>query len=219
MRFILFIMMALISLPGLCQEEDEAFLEEISEERLKKVEKANELNRAREDIQKKTFDMAHELQKIGKDKLDYAALFDDKVQAILQQALKESAIRNQSPEFIRAMIMGKVKGKPMEKVFTQFPKLLDIIVDIMRDREALPGLIRLFSKKEDLKNYAIFWVCLVIVGYFIRKKFIPQEIPFFRRMTMRILFSLFMTTVSLSVFYTMFKPEVGPAVSVVARHF
>ncbi len=219
MKLIAFILMVSISLPGFGQEEDEGFYEELSEERLKNSHEANKINEVRHDIEEKTYSVAEELQKIGRQQLDYAALFDDKVQAILQQGLKESKIRKQSPEFIRAMIRGKVKGGPLEKVFTQFPLLLEICVDVMRDDHALPGLIRLFSRKKDLENYAMIWFVLLIAGYFLKKKIIPKELPFLRRFVSSLIFSCCMTGISLVIFYNMFKDEVGPTVNVILKHF
>ncbi len=117
------------------------------------------------------------------------------------------------------MILANVQGKPAHKIFTKFPKTLDISVDILRDQEAMPAMLGIFARKNALKVYFFSWIGIMIFGYLFKKIFFSKRWPAFKRFSMSLLLSLTLSAFSLWLFYYIFTKEVGPTLAVIGRHF
>lgn len=223
LKILFLLSLCFISLSGLCQEEsevindDEATIEELESSRHDRLEKVQAIQETTEAIQ--NMNPLEQIQALGYKQLDAAALMDKKVQVILQKMFSDGLMNNQSPEVVREMILDKASGSFWEKLFKRYPKILDIFVDILRDREAFPGLIGIMGKSEDLKTYFYIWLAIIVFGILIRKKYIKKKWPFMKRFFVRTSINLSLSVVSLYIFYKMFQVEVGPTVRIIAKHF
>ncbi len=218
MRFVLLFILAFYSLPGFTTEEDDKLTDELHNIRKKHAEQAVMIDKTRQNLQDSTLNIADQIKGLGHKTIDSAALLDDKVQALLQKALAESQIRSQSPVFIRAMILGKIAGKPYEKFLLRFPVLIDIMVDVIKDKDALPGLLRILSRQDDLKMYFYVWVGLLILGFILKKIFFPKIMSAWKKFCGGILLSFSLTSISLGFFYYLFSTEIHPTVKIIGHH-
>lgn len=199
--------------------DDEEFLDEMEADRKNQVEQAVKLNETREHFEGQITNLPEQVKKITSEGLGGIDFSDEKGRERLKQLFAQSGIRNQSPELIKAMIMGKVKDRPFEKIFQRFPKLLDIAVDVFRDKDAMPGLIDILGRKRELKIYMYVCIGIFIFGFFMRKFLIPKNWGFTKRLFLRMTLSLLLMGVSIGVFYKLFQREISPTVKIVMAHF
>lgn len=222
-----FILIILLSLPGLCQEDDgtasavpmdeEDPAQEAAEYRKTQIRGHKSL-----EIANDALNVTDELQLLGKEKLHALSLMDDKVQAELQLLIKKANLSSKAPEEIRESLENQMAGTKVEKLFKRFPKLLDAGVDLLRDQDALPGLIRVLGRKKDLKNYlyislSIFVFAILFRRFYLKKRL--QEMSFFKRQFISLGTSIFFSTVTLFIFYSIFKKDLQNTVSIIGKNF
>ena len=195
--------------PGFCQDDEGIETDLIVEERAKKA-KAQAL------IQD-TAAAASEFS-LSKQLKNSTEIFDPKFQKNLEMTFANAKLWERTPEEVRKIIEEGSRGKPAEKVFKSFPKLLTVFTDILHDKEAVPGFIRILGKKQKLKQYFAIWVVLIIGVWLFRKYFLPPEPSFMRRMFTSIVVNLCVSAASMTIFYLFFMDEIKPLLLIIARH-
>ncbi len=160
-----------------------------------------------------------EIKKLGHEQIDAAAMMDDKVLAILQDVLKQGTM-GKIPEIeVKNMIKEKTKGTFAERVFKRFPSLLNISTDVLRDKDALSGMIGVMRRKQDLKTYGIIWLVILISGLFIKKKLVKPKWPFWKRFRTKLVINTCLSALSFYIFYSYFSEELQPTINIVAKHW
>jgi hypothetical protein len=218
-----FLLCITLSLPGLCQEEtsqittsEESAAEEVAAYRQTQARGHKSLEQAAESLE-----LANQVEAMSKEGITASSLMDEKVQATLQNLFSQGLFEKESREETKGRVLENVKGKRIEKIFQRFPRLLDLVTDVIRDREAMPGLIRVMGRKSDLRKYFQIWVSLLIFSFLFRRFWLKKRITkqgFLSRTVISLGFSLFMTSLSLMIFYSMFKSDVRPTVSIIANY-
>jgi hypothetical protein len=198
MKLILLISFLLFSLPGFTQGEEIKF---------------------DENKEGSHFNIAIELQKAGFKSLEAKDLLNEKVVALIKRAFKENSIGEQPVEIQRAIIMGAVKNQPIEKVFLHYPKLLDIVTALVADKEAIPSLLNIVVRKNDLKIFGWISLSLLVSGFLFRKFIVSKKAGFIKRLLIRTCLGLGLACTSMTIFYHMFEAEVSPTIRVVKSRF
>jgi hypothetical protein len=208
-----------LSLPGFCQEDDDKLLEELEIQKRKQAQPAIQIDQTQEDITNAVLSFPEELKKLGHKAIDSAALQDKRVLKLMQKLLRNNPLQTASREEVRSLVLDKVQGRPLERFLSQNPKILDTVVDLLRDKEAMPALVGILIKQDKLKLYFIFWVGLFISYWIIRKYVFNKDWSRRKSFSMRLLLSLLFTATTLTVFFQMFHPELMPTVRIIADRF
>lgn len=166
-----------------------------------------------------TLDLSDELKKLGHNQVNLGALMDEKVIPLFTKYLKESKISELSRDLTRSMVLETFKDRPIGKVFVKCPKCLEIFVDIIRDREAMPSLLQIFGRQKDLRNYGFFWFGGIVFLFFFKRMIFPKKWPFYKRWPVSLLINILFTILSFGIFYYLFREELGPTLRVVLGHF
>lgn len=195
MRFFLLILFFLISLPGLSQEGDQK-------------------NPNHDPI----FDAALELKKLGYDSINAKALTDKRVILIIKKMHAESQLMEASPEAVKALIEDRFHGSYLKKFLLNNPRIYNLLVDILRDKEALMGLIDIALKQDDVKSFLHFWIAFLIAIWLLKKALFSKAWGIGKTMLFGLLVSILVTTVSVGVFYNTFKQELTPILKIISRH-
>lgn len=214
MRIFALIFFLTLSLPGFAQEDDEAFIEQIEQDRRKQVESAVKLDETRKEVAS----IPEELKKLGHDSINTAALMDDKVVLLLKKTLQENNLKNVPPDTVRRIILDKAKGGWAYDFLMKRPNVLECLVDIMRDERALSEAIGMFLRKADLKLYAFIWFGFLVLGWLFKKIVTEESWPRSKRIMLSIIVSLSTTFMSLSTFYLMFQKELSPTAEIIMKH-
>jgi hypothetical protein len=196
------------------EDKDEAALNALQsarEERARTIEQVTEI------APKEIFDPISELKKLGHSEISVDSLLDEKVIPIFERMLKESNLKAQDPEVLKATITKQFQGHPVGNLFQRFPKCLTIFVEILRDDKAMPGLLRIMTLKHHLKKYFYVWLGLFIFTWWLKRKIIPKDAPFLSRTLRSIMVSLCFMSLTFFVFYQMFHKELSPTVSIIMR--
>jgi hypothetical protein len=147
------------------------------------------------------------------------SLFDEKVVKELQLIFKDNPLRKVPHDEVRAMVLEKASGKPpVERFLKNQPRVLNCIVDLLRDEKAMYSALNIFLKKDQLKVYGLIWIFMFIIQWMFKKIFFKKKWGFFKRFILNIFVALVFSVASLSVFYRLFKPELSPTVQIVKRY-
>lgn len=209
MKFLFLFLLFFLQQPGFTQVVVEIESDDILKERREKAKI--------QAIAESTATAATEFDLI--DKMKSSSLFDKKVQNLLEKNLKEAKLWELPREEVKSQIKEGARGKATEKIFKTFPKLLDLATDMMRSKDAFPGLIQILGKEKALKQYFFIWLFLLISTWLVKKYIFPEEPNFWRRTFTKLMFTCFTSAVSLGVFYLFFQNELSPTISILSHTF
>jgi hypothetical protein len=200
-------------------EDDEADLAALEEARQKQLEKAKLIEQSTDPLKDPLGNPTQQLLKLTKGQISAAMLMDDKIQAALTRIFSEGHMSRASREETVQLLQAKTKGSFMEKMFLWFPSLLQISVDVVRDSFAMPGLIKILTRKDDLKTFGYIWLAVFIFGMLIRNRLVKPKLSFFKRRIYSLSISLPLNILTLYIFYSMFGEEITPTLEIMARHW
>lgn len=202
-------------------DEDDKLINSLEEDRRKSTEAAVKLDQTKNQMTDAVFNATEELKKLGVESINGASLMDEKVVGVLKKMLEQNTMRSASDEEVRAMILEKSKGTGMEKFLITHPKLTNMFVEVLKDPQAMPSLIGIFLRKDDLKLYAGIWVGLMVLAWLI-KKLLYKKNPRWtsgKRILVSLLVSLCITATTLTIFYNMFSNELSPTAKIIVKHW
>jgi hypothetical protein len=198
---------------------EEADVQELEADRQKRLEKINVIEATTAPLAEPTLNPLEEIKRLGHKQIDAAAMLDERVLAILQKTLKTGVMSKLPPEEVKKLIQEKFKNSVLGGILTKFPIVLNILVDLMRDKEALAGLLGIMIRKPDLKEYGYICLALFVFGLFVKSRIIKPKWPFFKRLRYSMSVSLVLTSISFYLFYSYFGTEIGPTIAVISKHF
>lgn len=215
MRFLSLVLLSFLSLPGFALEDEDKLLKDLEQERKQQIQAAIQADKARLEM----LDFAEELKKLGYETLEIASFKDDRVVRLVQKVLKQNHLKNVPRNQVMDGIMKQVKGSYWEVFLIDHPWILNALTDLMTDKEALPGLINILIRKDELKFFFYFWLGLVILSFVIRRYFFPEKLDGPMRFTMGLTLTLCLSMISVSIFYNMFKDELTPTIRIFKKNW
>lgn len=217
MKFLLLIFF-LFSLPGFGQEDEDKHLKELEAQRRRQTEMAVKLDESRQNLQNTTYNAIEELKKLGHENITAASLLDEKVVKIVRKLLVDSPIRQMPREKVQALILDKAKDNVLGPFLLESPKALDFLTDVLMDKDALPALMGIFLRKDDLKYYFYLWIGIVIMGYVFKRLFVPVEWVGWKEIVAAIVINIVIACICVTVFYRTFNEELDPLLRVVGNY-
>ena len=214
-----FLIFIFLSLPGFAQEDDEKLLEDLEAERKQQLEAHAKIAETQNKLTNKIVDLPGELSKLGYKTIDTAALMDEKVIELMRKALKQNPLQKSTPEEVRATILKQAEGSFIHGYLSESPKLMNALVDVLRDEKALPSAMGIFLRKDDLKIYFFIWLGFMILAWLFKKIFFNQKWPKHKRKILGILVSISFSLISVTTFYHMFYDELSPAGKILITHW
>jgi hypothetical protein len=217
MKIVLVLMIAFVPFLGFAQEgtegtdleiQDEAALQELENNREARQEKLNAINEI-------VGPVAEE-----KSKESFSPLDLTKTETLnqMEKILKEAKLSQYPPELLRVKILEAFQGNPLEGYVRTSPRLQNFMIDIVRDDKALISAIRIFKDKQRLKLYLYVWIGIMFTAYYTKKLFISKYWGRMTRTFAALLFSLTISTVTLSSFCLIFKEEMKPILGIVKKY-
>ncbi len=217
MKALLLVLLSLFSLAGSAQEDD-GLLQELEDDRRKQMEAAVKLNEAREGLATEVQSIPDQLKKLGFEKIDSAALMNPEVVGLVQRMFKESDLRKKPPKEVRDIILENVKNVSLGRFLMNNPRVMDCVVDVVRDQHAMSSLVGIFLRKADFKIYGGIWVCLFILGWLFKKIIFGKDWSAGKRFLLSFMVNICVACISLSLFYLMFEAELSPTAEIIFKH-
>jgi hypothetical protein len=199
-------------------EEDEA-IRELNATREAQLKKANLIQSATKPLEKPMGSPFEDIKALGHQQLNAAALMDEKVLAIFQKLFTDGHFSKVPRAETLKFLSEKVKGSFWEKVFIWFPVLKEIAVEVIRDPKAMPGLMQILVRKDDLKTYGYIWLAIFVFGIFIKGRIVKPKWPFLKRRLVSLTISIPLTLMTFGVFYNIFSVEIDPLLGIIAERF
>lgn len=136
----------------------------------------------------------------------------------LRATFAENPLSLVPKEQIKETLLSQWEGKPMGKVFKEYPKVLEFFAALMVDKKAVPKLLDIFIKKNELKYFTILVVLsqvMCLLAFFTLFK----NSSWLGRVFKRMLLMLGVNAVLLIYFVWRFYPEVSPTLGIVHQSF
>ncbi len=217
MKFAFILILAFVPFLGFAQEGTEGTQPEIQDEAaIQELEKNREIRQQNiESITEVVGPIAEEksLEKFGAtDLMNTDALIK------IEKILKEAKMSQYPPELIREQILKAFQGRPIEGYVRTSPKLQNFMVDVVRDEKFLISAVGIFKNKQRLKMYLYFWIGIMFAAYYTKKLFISKYWKGGTRTFAALLFSLTISTITMSTFCLIFEKEMKPILAVIKKH-
>lgn len=161
------------------------------------------------------------IQDLGYKEIDLKALQDKEVVKILQEMFKDSPLAKMPREELRELILTQSEGKFFHGYLERSPKVIKTIIDILQDATALPALLGILLKKNELEIFFYLWIGLIITTWVIKRFWLKKKKKWSKgkKFMVSIMISLASSVVSISAFYYLFYDEVVPATKIVVTNW
>lgn len=208
------------SAPDAVNVEDDT-VDELTRRRVEEAQAATKAHEASEKLKENVFNGPEELAKLGYQTLDAAALMDEKVIKVVQKMMDNSPLKGASRKEVVNLMFEKLQGQPGEDFLRNNPRLLYAFADILRDDKAMPAVIGILARRDDLKIYLFIWLSLLITGMLIKRFYFKKQKKWSptKQFLMGTALSLSITVISFSTFYNMFEKELSPAGKIIVQHW
>lgn len=135
----------------------------------------------------------------------------------INQFLKENPFSKMDRDEVKSMIQVKTNGLPVAKLFEKNPKILDMLVDWIRDEKALPKIMSIVNKPDQVKKYGIIVTAIFILSFILNLTNSKGGLGKRILKKMGIFFGAFI--VNITAFVVLFKEEITPTLDIVFRYF
>lgn len=202
-------------------DEDDKLIDNLEEDRRKSTETAVKLDQAKNQMTEAVFNAPEELRKLGVEQITGASLLDARVVGVMKKMLEQNSMKNASDTEVRAMILEKAKGTAMENFLITHPKVTNTFIEILKDPKAMPSIIGIFLRRDDLKVYGCIWLGLMIFAWLFKKFLFKKKKNWSsaQRMLVSFLVSICITITSFTIFYNMFHDEISPTAKIIVKHW
>lgn len=164
------------------------------------------------------FDASLELKKLGYDSINAKALTDKRVILLIKRMHSESHLMEASSSDVKALIEDRFQDTYLKSFLLSHPRIYNLLVDILRDKDALMGLIDIALRQNDVKSFLHFWIAFLIAIWLLKKALFSKAWSLKKTMLFGFFVSALVTTVSVGVFYNTFKKELTPIIKIISRH-
>lgn len=220
MKFLLILFICFSSLPGFTQEDDvDSIIDEVESDRRKQVQTAVKIDETKEKLVQKVPNVSEKLKKLGYDSFDAVAMMDERVVKLAKDMLKDSPLPKMSQDEVKNFILERSEGSFLQHVLLERPKLLNCIVELLRDERVLSSAIGLLLRRTDLKIYAGIWIGLMILSWLFKQIVFDKKWPKSKIFMLGIVVNLTFTSISLTTFYHMFYDELSPGLTIIVKHW
>lgn len=179
-------------------------------------EQSEDENKPALTVSQDLLDIQAELQK-GRSALDL--IKDDKLRAKLIRAYEKNPMQEMPREMLKNVLDAQLNANSAGKMIKGLPKMLDFMVDFMRHPTAIASALKMFNRMDDLRTCGIISVCLFAIVVFLRTRVVREEMPFVKKMILKLGFSLGFIAGSFGTFYLNFSEEIGPALEVLRKTY
>ena len=135
----------------------------------------------------------------------------------INQFLKENPFSKMDREEVKSMIQVKTNGLPVAKLFEKSPKILDMLVDWIRDEKALPKIMGIVNKPDQVKKYGFVVIGIFILSFILNLTNSKGGLG--KRILKKLGIFIGAFLVNITAFVVLFKEEITPTLDIVFRYF
>lgn len=136
---------------------------------------------------------------------------------VVSEFLKENPFSKMDREEVKSMIKLRMNGLPVEKLFEKNPKLLDMLVDWIRDKKALPKIIGIVNKPKEVKIYSFVVIAIFVLSFILN--LVNSKGNLGKRILNKIGIFLGAFIINLGTFYFLFREELKPSLDIILKYY
>jgi hypothetical protein len=136
---------------------------------------------------------------------------------LMKQLLESNPFSRFSRDEVKKVIQEQIPHPAFKEIIADYPVLLEIITDLLRDDEALISLVKITLKRDQLKKYGMFFVGLFIINM-ILNLFLDKNRSILQKIVRRLATNALIFCINMGYFYFLFKEELTPAIEIVKGH-
>ncbi|MCY4523737.1 MAG: hypothetical protein OXB84_03250, partial [Halobacteriovoraceae bacterium] len=122
-------------------------------------------------------------------------------------------------EKLKAIFNEKLEGTFLKTWSDKYPQVIDFLVVVLKDEEALPAMTKILDDKTNIRNFIIANIVVFFIGIFWRRLRRNAERTYFGRIVGNMASSFFLLGVRFSLIFVFFYTELAPLGSLFTNHF
>lgn len=146
----------------------------------------------------------------GKGATTADVLRDPKLRQSLIKAFEINPLAKMPPGEIREHL----KKSHLGPLFKSYPQSLDFVTALMLDAKAMPQLVKILERSEDLRNCLIAALVMMVLVMFAKSKLIPKKMAWWKKFLASASLSLLLMCFSTGLLLVVFSDELGPTLRV-----
>jgi hypothetical protein len=135
----------------------------------------------------------------------------------IDQFLKENPFSKMERQEVKSMIELKTNGLPVATLFKNHPKILDIFVDWIRDDKALPKIIGIVNKPDEVKVYGFIVMGIFILSFILNLANSKGGLG--KRILKKLMIFVGAFAINIGTFFFLFKEEMKPTLDIIFRYY
>lgn len=166
------------------------------------------------------------------DKLDADVLIKDFVHASNPELSREeiskmklsdaiklaiAPLRKMSSVEMRNMVLDHTRGQKYYFILVDYPKILDFIIELIRDENAIPHMVKVIENKDRFKIFVAVMLCSIIFGFVIARIVSTKEKNLKKIFALFVLRIIIMFSIRIGIVYYFFSEELTPAFNVLIK--
>lgn len=137
--------------------------------------------------------------------------------SVVKKLLKANPMSNMSHDQLKQVMENRFEGTKYGAIIKKHPKILDVMVEMIRDEKALPEIVSIMDKQDQLLTYTYIFMGMFILATLL-SVFMFQNSGAFKRIMFKIFLTVSLPFINLLIFYLMFKKNLDPAVDIFKKY-
>jgi|GEM_PF-6879766 len=142
-------------------------------------------------------------------------LYDPTVLKVLIEKLEKSPLSDLPDQEVSQLVKENLLKLPLGDQLSESDRFVKTMTKIIKDKNALKGLINILLKREEMKNYFYIWLALMVMGFFLKKLLISKTWPGLIQWLASTYLNLTITVISFALFVTHFETEIKPILKII----
>lgn len=146
-----------------------------------------------------------------------STMMNGMMKEMISKFLKENPFSRMPRDEVKSMIVLNTQGLPISNIFEKNPKLLDMLIDWIRDPIALPKFMGIVNKPDKVKIYGIIVIALFIISFALN--LFNNKGNIFKRILKKLCIFIGAFIINIAAFYILFQPNIQPTLKIVFKYY
>ncbi|MDP7321068.1 MAG: hypothetical protein QF441_10695 [Bacteriovoracaceae bacterium] len=142
---------------------------------------------------------------------------NEEVREKVEKMMHENPLAKLEKEEIYSFLKYRFDGSPIGKIFQENPKFLDVMVEIIHDKKALPALVSIVNQSGKMKVYLTIVLSTFCLFFFIG--LIHVEGGILKRILFKLSLSFGGLFINIASCYYIFYDQLSPTVEIIKKFY
>lgn len=147
----------------------------------------------------------------------FTKMMSDRLKSMVAEYIKENPFSKMTESEVKTLIDARTNGTVFGKYLQKSPRLYGTILEIVRDKQAIPSFFSIVNKTESLKKFGYCALGIFIFTFIYSTFFITGGI--FKKILKKVGISLLGTIINIGLVYYFFGNELRPSFNIIFKYF